>query len=207
MSRARQVPSPDCLVCGEALDRYPERPCPRCHRPYHTECLMAAGCVVPRCLDPVPDDDELVPMTIGTCLPVDQAAKASCVRRTAAWLLDTGLELSASTACMVPALAIGMPWTEAMGLFSMAWISAILVNGVLLTGLQGASLGKRAVGIKVVTEDGEAPGIVRSLVREIPGKVLSRFPWGLGFLLAAVDRETRALHDRIAGTWVVEVEE
>lgn len=208
MVRAHPPASADCLACGQALELLPERPCPRCQRVYHAECLMAAGCTAPRCADPGPeDDDSLLPMPVGPALPVEHAAKASCVRRTAAWVLDAGIELSASTACMVPALAIGMPWAEAMGLFGMALASAVLVNDVLLTGLGGASLGKRAVGIKVVTEDGEAPGIFRALVRELPGKFLSRFPWGLGFLLAAVDRDTRALHDRIAGTWVVESEE
>ena len=76
----------------------------------------------------------------------------------------------------------------------------------LFTGLWGQTLGKMAVGIKVVNDDGSAPGLGRAALREIPGKILSWIVIFLGFLWIIWDGQKQGWHDKIASTCVVRVE-
>jgi uncharacterized RDD family membrane protein YckC len=69
--------------------------------------------------------------------------------------------------------------------------------------LSGATLGKQVMGLRVVCADGTTPGFGRSLVRAL-GWVLSTPLANFGFWLALLHPQTRALHDLVAGTYVVE---
>ena len=69
-------------------------------------------------------------------------------------------------------------------------------------GMAGQSLGMRLVGIRVISARGEAPGPGRGLLRLI-ALAPSVLPAGLGWLWALFDREHRALHDHLAGTYVI----
>ena len=73
----------------------------------------------------------------------------------------------------------------------------------LFIGLKGQTLGKMAVGIKVVNAAGAVPGLGRAALREIPGKILSSIAIYLGFLWVAWDKRKQGWHDKIAGTYVV----
>jgi uncharacterized RDD family membrane protein YckC len=67
----------------------------------------------------------------------------------------------------------------------------------------GQTLGKMAMGIKVVSmEGGASVDVPRSLLRTFVW-VLLAVPAGLGFLTALVGAERRGLHDRCAGTRVI----
>jgi uncharacterized RDD family membrane protein YckC len=80
-----------------------------------------------------------------------------------------------------------------------------LLNGgylVLFTGTLGQTLGKMAVGIRVVPVGREAMDLRRAVWRAL-AMLLSIGPVGLGFVPAAFG-EFRALHDRLAGTRVIE---
>lgn len=71
----------------------------------------------------------------------------------------------------------------------------------------GVSPGKLLLELRVVAvRSGEPPGWIRAAIRYL-GYLVSFATLGLGFLWAAVDRDQRALHDRLAGTRVVRVEE
>ncbi len=74
---------------------------------------------------------------------------------------------------------------------------------VLLTGLQGQTLGKMAAGIRVVGRDGKAPGLGYAALREIVGKFISGLVFLLGFLWIGLDGKKQGWHDKIAGTHVV----
>lgn len=100
-----------------------------------------------------------------------------------------------------------LPGTMLLGLFVFGAVYTVVPTAVL-----GQTLGKIAVGTRVVVEaDGALPGWRRSLVRwALPG-LAGRLPViGLGVSLAIMaslvwDPRRRGLHDRMAGTIVVKV--
>lgn len=69
----------------------------------------------------------------------------------------------------------------------------------------GATLGKRLAGLRVTGADGRGPGLFRALLRNL-AKPLSFALCCGGLLLAAWSARRRALHDWIAGTWVVRLD-
>ncbi|MGI8806454.1 MAG: RDD family protein [Acidimicrobiales bacterium] len=101
----------------------------------------------------------------------------------------------------------GLPAPTLLGLFLFGAIYTIVPTAVW-----GQTLGKIAMGIRVVVEeDGSLPGWRRSALRwALPG-VAGRLPYvGLGVGLAVMaslvwDPRRRGLHDRLAGTVVVRV--
>ena len=67
----------------------------------------------------------------------------------------------------------------------------------------GGTLGKRAVGIRVVHEKTyDAPGLGSGFVRTLVS-IISALPLGLGYLWAAWDTKGQTWHDKAAGTLVV----
>ena len=85
------------------------------------------------------------------------------------------------------------------------WLIYILYS-VLLTGLRGQTLGKQLLGIRVVNQNGEVPGIGRAILREVIGKLVSMIVFYLGYFWVLFDRRKQAWHDKIAGTYVIRVE-
>jgi uncharacterized RDD family membrane protein YckC len=73
---------------------------------------------------------------------------------------------------------------------------------VWFIGRFGATLGKMACRIKVVTADGGPVSYGRALGRYF-AKILSGMILGIGYIMAAFDDEKRALHDRICSTRVI----
>lgn len=73
---------------------------------------------------------------------------------------------------------------------------------ILMIGKFGATLGKMAMSIKVVTPEGQPISYGRSVGRYF-GKMLSGIILGIGYFMAFWDPEKRALHDRICHTRVI----
>jgi len=71
----------------------------------------------------------------------------------------------------------------------------------VFTAIGGQTIGKMAVGIKVIGETGTIDGAVA--IRRTLAGILSLLPFGLGFLPALIGPDRRALHDRLTGTRVV----
>jgi uncharacterized RDD family membrane protein YckC len=75
-------------------------------------------------------------------------------------------------------------------------------------GPTGATLGKRAVGIRVIDTDTGGPiGYGRAFIRWI-GRLVSSFPWiipflYLGYLWMLWDKEKQCWHDKFASDYVV----
>ena len=69
-------------------------------------------------------------------------------------------------------------------------------------GISGQTLGMRLMGIRLISQRGTAPGPGRGLLRLL-ALAPSVLPAGLGWLWALFDREHRALHDHLAGTYVI----
>jgi uncharacterized RDD family membrane protein YckC len=73
---------------------------------------------------------------------------------------------------------------------------------VYLGGILGQTLGKRLFGLRVICSRGHAPGPIVACVRFV-AMALSLAIAGLGFLWCIFDRERRALHDHLSGTYVI----
>jgi len=69
-------------------------------------------------------------------------------------------------------------------------------------GMAGQTLGMRLMGIRLICRRGRPPGPARGLLRLV-ALIPSVGPAGLGWLWALFDREHRALHDHLAGTYVI----
>jgi uncharacterized RDD family membrane protein YckC len=79
-----------------------------------------------------------------------------------------------------------------------------LITCVLLesTPLQG-TVGKKMLGIKVVTKDGARPSFPQVLFRTLM-KIPSYIVIGIGFIWIAFSREKQGWHDKLAKTFVVD---
>jgi len=75
---------------------------------------------------------------------------------------------------------------------------------ILPTGIWGRTPGKWVAGIKVVTEDGLNPGVAIAIPREVLGRWVSIFAFGIGLIWILFDKRNQGWHDKIAGTIVIE---
>jgi uncharacterized RDD family membrane protein YckC len=87
-------------------------------------------------------------------------------------------------------------------LFFMAMLGLWSFYNVAMWTLTGATIGKRALGIKVVGPDHKPPSLPRSLARYAMYWVSTAF-FLLGFFWAAWEPKHRAWHDLAAGTEVI----
>jgi uncharacterized RDD family membrane protein YckC len=104
-------------------------------------------------------------------------------------------------------------WMEESGskliasdLNNISWLVAILLglaNFILFPMISGQSIGKMLTGLQIIRTDGSSAGIGNLLLRHLVGYPLTVLTLFLGFMLAAVNKSGRALHDFAAGTIVV----
>ena len=87
-------------------------------------------------------------------------------------------------------------------LFDLFNISVAICYTWLLTWKFGGTLGKLAIGLRVVTANGEPIGCGRALGRTF-AEILSGITLLIGYIIAAFDSEKRTLHDHICGTRVI----
>ena len=71
------------------------------------------------------------------------------------------------------------------------------------TAIGGQTIGKMAVGIRVIAESGSLDGA--TAIRRTLSALLTLLPLGLGYLPALIGSDRRAIHDRLTGTRVVEL--
>jgi len=99
------------------------------------------------------------------------------------------------------------PWDPVVPGFSgplMSWGQLVLWGLiVVLVAWRGQSPGKMIAGIRIVDAEGRAPGVLRAIVREVIGKTASTVFLFVGYFVAVVDPRRQALHDKLAGTFVV----
>ncbi len=80
-----------------------------------------------------------------------------------------------------------------------------VVYFVVLTVGFGQTIGKMALGIKVVDADGDTPPMGAVLMRETVGKAVSAMVIMVGFIAILLDGKRQGWHDKIAGTFVVKM--
>jgi uncharacterized RDD family membrane protein YckC len=86
-----------------------------------------------------------------------------------------------------------------------SWLGFLVLGTywTLTWSLLGASLGQKALGLRVVNAaDGQRIDIGKAVLRYI-GFVISIIPFALGLIWAAFDMRKQGWHDKIAGTYVV----
>jgi len=118
-------------------------------------------------------------------------------RRAGAYVLDYIL---ISIVAQIGVLAVGGPGRVLLG------IAAILYYPILESSSMQATLGKRVFGIKVTDLHGERIGFGRAFGR-LFGHILSFLMFGVGFAMAVFTERRQTLHDKMAGTLVVNREE
>jgi uncharacterized RDD family membrane protein YckC len=157
----------------------------------------------------------------GRAQTVVRVQAAGFGRRLAAGLVDLLLvTLVASIAAMTAGLALGVHLPSAKELGADFVLAGLLDRNpmvvgafgllvgmsalyqVYLGGILGQTLGKRLFRLRVISSQGRAPGPLLACVRFLT-MMLSLAVAGLGFLWCIFDRERRALHDHLAGTYVI----
>lgn len=127
--------------------------------------------------------------------------------RIAAAAVDVVLLTAIDIAVLYFTLAIaGLSLDDAAQLpvVPLAGFFAVLAGGYLVAfvGASGQTVGKMLTGIKVIGDDGRRVDMAGAVLRAL-GCGVSLATAGLGYLLAFVTADGRALHDRISGTRVV----
>ncbi|MBD3420645.1 MAG: DUF4339 domain-containing protein [Chitinivibrionales bacterium] len=85
------------------------------------------------------------------------------------------------------------------------WALQIMISAGYATyfvGSRGATPGKMALNLKVVTANGDSVSYGRALARYF-AEIVSGMTLGIGYIIAAFDTEKKALHDIICKTRVV----
>jgi uncharacterized RDD family membrane protein YckC/Tfp pilus assembly major pilin PilA len=136
---------------------------------------------------------------------------AGFLRRFAAWFLDW-LVLVAPLTLVMFVLGLGMASggggeAQANAFVGVAYLAWFAIRGVYFATMHSsswqASLGKRALGIKVTDDRGARLGFGQALARWFAA-ALSYLTFYVGFLIAGLTDRKRALHDMVAGTLVVD---
>ena len=132
---------------------------------------------------------------------------ATPFRRIAAALVDATLLCALDALVLYFTLRLlGLATNQLLELPLLPLIAFILLlNGgyfIAFTTVGGQSIGKMALGIKVISREESVVPIGRATVRTL-AYVVSALPLGAGFLPAVLGADRLALHDRVAHTRVV----
>lgn len=95
--------------------------------------------------------------------------------------------------------------SRAVASMAISYILQIAISAAYTTwflGKYGATLGKMACKIRVITSEGDNISYLRAFARHF-AEWLSGIIIGIGYIMVAFDDEKRALHDRICDTRVI----
>lgn len=131
---------------------------------------------------------------------------AGALPRAQAWMVDALLRLLVLFVAMIPLSLFGNGGSGLVMLlmFALLWAYSVACE----VWLDGQTLGKRALGLRVVNADGTPvtwlPSVVRNLLR-----VVDALPgvYGVGLASTLIDPHARRLGDIVAGTMVVHTNE
>ena len=178
--------------------------CPSCRHENLPEARFCAGCGV---VLAAADEPPVAPPAAGappSPPPVEPLVRAEHVgfgMRFGAWLIDLAAIVAISIALSI--LSLFGSFLLDFGGFGFPALLIPWLYFWLFTGLTGQTPGKMLIGIKVVDEQGNVPGLGRAALREIVGKPISTIPFFLGFLWIGWDGRKEGWHDKIARTSVV----
>lgn len=131
---------------------------------------------------------------------------AGALPRAQAWMVDLLLRMGVFVVAMIPLslFGVGGNGLAMLLLFGLMWAYSVVCE----VWLGGQTLGKRALGLRVVNADGTPvtwlPSVVRNLLRVVdvlPGV------YGVGLVSTLIDPYARRLGDIVAGTMVIHANE
>lgn len=144
----------------------------------------------------------------------EEFSYASFLERLAALILD-GLLLGIFLGGIFEAMWAGLAATDGASMppglldalpASLVWLAIGAYFTLMESSERGASLGKRALKLRVVNRGGSRLGKGRALARFL-GRILSSSVLYIGYLIQPFNERKQALHDMLAGTLVVRTEE
>jgi len=116
------------------------------------------------------------------------------------WLFSTIFGIG--SADQMQAMASSGDYAAMAGFLASSSLTQLLYFALMESSKYQATLGKMAMGIKVVRADGGRISIGKAILRYI-GKLISGLILCFGYIMAAFTDKKRALHDMIASTVVV----
>ena len=127
--------------------------------------------------------------------------------RCGALLIDYTLVISAvALSTMLARLLGGTTRWWGVGLLTLGYVAAVavaVIDFVVLPVFTGRTAGKWVTDLRIERTDGRPLSYPRSVLRHVLGYALTLATLGIGFLIAALTPDGRALHDLVAGTVVV----
>ena len=179
------------LGVRRATPEVPRARTPPTRTPAHEDMLFESGRSTP------------VPSSGNT--PVE--ALAAPLRRIVAALVDLALLCALDALVLYFTLRLlGLGTAQLMDLPLLPLVAfLLLLNGgyfIAFTAVGGQSIGKMAVGIKVISQEESTVPIGRATIRTL-AYVVSALPLGAGFVPGVLGADRLALHDRLAHTRVV----
>jgi len=134
-------------------------------------------------------------------------------RRFFAYLIDRAIIIFSVIAILIVfglLVNFTMPWPQVSIFFTLALIVLSLVvylgyDSYFLPGPDAATPGKKMLGLVVVDSTHKRPiSLGKAMVRDVLGRnIIDRLTFHVGDLLIIFDSRKQALHDKIAGTYVV----
>jgi len=137
-------------------------------------------------------------------LVTSELVPAHPAKRLLAFIIDLSILAIVGSFLRNAFLIVGLP-QSILQVFSFAPIGWLYY--VFFTAEYGQTLGKKVVGIRVVSVDGADLNWIQVILRETIGKILSTIALLLGFVWIFIDKDNRAWHDKIAGTSVIDQHE
>jgi len=136
----------------------------------------------------------------------EQVAYGGFWIRLVAYIIDA-VVLSVATAIVAALFGISLMTADPehyptlnLASFVIGWFYFALME----SSERGATLGKMAMGLRVVTSDGQRLTFMNATGRYF-AKIVSALILGIGFLMIAFTDKKRGLHDMIASTLVIKV--
>jgi uncharacterized RDD family membrane protein YckC len=90
------------------------------------------------------------------------------------------------------------------GMLSSGMIIGLIYHVYFLSSDKQATIGKQAMGLKVINLHGDRITPINAVGRFF-ATYLSMFLLGFGYLMVAFDSKKQAMHDKLAGTYVVKI--
>ena len=193
--RLRAVPRPAPRTSAEPVLEFAEAP--------------VVEEVAPVSITPTPDADVFRPARARAVGSTTASEPGTAGARLAAVAVDHLILVAIDASVIYLTLRMAQLGTADWALLPLAPLATFLVllkvaYFCAFTAIGGQTIGKMAMGLRVVTDDGEPVDAARAIRRTLAGTV-STAVLGLGFIPALLGPGGRALHDHVAHTKVVDL--